>query len=228
MWCTKCEEETAVWKGILSCWIERSRHCQIGSHPLPPPGFPSPSWEKTPAPGEWITAPFPRTFKGRWISISKAPAHSCHLQFSPLFTLKSHTTSPRSLPQDSRRSLSSPRSDTTLSSLPRLFWDHTAFATKRPTSYHPLPWSPITVTQASPPDFPTQHSVCLPSPLNSASIFCLSSTCHTWEPQPFHIRQFTIFCLKQLRAQHANTAHHHLCQFAMETCWMEIWNNQTA
>lgn len=58
----------------------------------------------TTSPKEWITAPFPRTLKGRWISISTAPAHSCHLQVSSLFTLKSHTSSCL-LPQDSRRSL---------------------------------------------------------------------------------------------------------------------------
>lgn len=82
---------------VLLDW-ENSR-CQTGSPPL------HPSFSSPPAPREWITAPFPRTLKGRWISISTAPAHSCHLQFSSLFTLKSHTISPCLLLQDSRCSL---------------------------------------------------------------------------------------------------------------------------
>lgn len=90
----------------------------------------SPSWlppaprhprEQTAAPREWGALPFPRTPKGKGTSTSKAPAHSCHLQLS-LF----HTTAPSPSPQDSRRSLSSPGSDNTLPSLPRLFRAHTA------------------------------------------------------------------------------------------------------
>lgn len=82
--------------------------------------------EQTPAPHERVAAPFPRTLKGKRTSISKAPAHSCHLQFSLFLACNNHTTSPSPSPQDSGRSLSSPRSDNTLPSLPRLFRAHTA------------------------------------------------------------------------------------------------------
>lgn len=158
-------------KGNLSCWTERKSSpnwIPSAAHRLPE--------KETPALRERATATFPRTLKGKGISISEAPAHSCSLQFLLFLPLLSiphpHVPSPRTPHAPSlyhaQTTPCAPCPDYS-----GLAQHHTAFATKYPTSYHPLPWSPITVTQASPPDLPT-----LSPPLNSASVSCLSSTCH--------------------------------------------------
>lgn len=161
-------------KENLSCWTESSSHHQIGSTLL----LIITLRKKHQSQGS-------EQLQNSWGHLKKREYLFPRLQHTPAAfpSPKNHTTSPHPSPQNAKHSLPSPRSDNTQCSLPGLFWaqHHTAFATKYPTSYHPLPWSPITVTQASPPDLPT-----LSPPLNYASVSCLSSTCHAWEPQPFH------------------------------------------
>lgn len=170
----------------MSCWIASSSHRQVGFPRLPA----TPENKQQPHGSEELCHS-----QGRLKEREHPLPRLLHIPAT--FSSPSSTPQPRVPPLRTPGAPSHRQAQTTpcppCPDYSGLTQQHAAFATRCPTSYHPFPWGPITVTQASPPDLPA-----LSPPLNSASIFGLSSTCHTREPQPFHTRQFTVSRLVKL------------------------------